>query len=81
MRLSDWLHAENLTDAQMVEVLRDHEALNHTGKTGDTLIRKLAETYCAGHVGPCASTVLWMDQIATWCYRQFAERYIRDHGL
>ena len=69
----------SLTDAQRLQLIRDHDALERDGFIGESELRSRAEELMhqfgdAGHI------VMWMERLAFEAYRFYARRYIDRYG-
>ena len=67
-----------LTDAQKLQLIRDHEQLEKDAMIGDCLLRSLASEMKA-QFDYSGNIIIWMERLAFEAYRHFARRYIERY--
>lgn len=68
---------QDLSEDERIAILRSYSQLKKDGMIGDCLLRSTAEKLM-GQMGGAGGPILWMDMLATECYRAFAQRYLRE---
>lgn len=68
----------SMTDAERLQLIADHKAFERDGFVGACLLRDTAERVADVFGGSAGYAPMWMEQVATAAYRNFAERYIKE---
>jgi len=69
-------YIDTLSDEVCLQCIQDHQILARDGSIGDCALRDASRDYCET-LGD-TPTVLWMEMVATACYRRFAMRHIEE---
>lgn len=67
-------YMSTVSDDDCVQCIGDHLILERDGMIGECALRRVARGYTTA-LGD-TPTVMWMEQVATSCYRRFAMRYL-----
>lgn len=74
-------YVDNLDDSEKVLIINGYEALTTDGFIGDDPIRLHAKAVIEQMGFGESNIMLWMNQLAFECYRNFGKRYIYCKSL
>lgn len=74
-------YVAKLSDAEKVELIDGLIRLETEGQLGDHALRRHGKAIIAELGAGSHSIVMFMERLAMEAYREFANRYLKEHGL